>query len=95
MKKIILLLALLPTLASCNPDDCRAKVIGYHMAYQTSEVQEYTHDVKVAELSQNRFIEVPNDYKETTITIRQTGKITYFYIYDVEDKVSDKGWKLV
>jgi hypothetical protein len=69
------------------------KVLNYDVAYITSDVQEYTHDLKIAHLENNIYIQVPDDYDEEYVDIVQTGHETFFYIMSSKEKVSDKGYK--
>lgn len=94
MKKLILL-ALPLLLTSCGKADFREyKVIAYDYAYQTSEVQEYTHDIRVAKIDSGVYVEVPDDYKGYYIQVKPSEKITYYYVYGEEQKVSNGGWVL-
>lgn len=87
MKKISLLLALLMCGCSTNV----VKVQEYVFAYQTSEVQEETHDVRLAHIN-DFYVEVPNNCNYKHISIKKTDQITYYYVYGIEEKVSNKGW---
>lgn len=98
MKKLLLLLPLL--LVSCkNTDVKKFKVDSYCYSYQTSEIQEYTHDCRLAEFTDNEnqtcYVEVETDYNESNIKVKKTDKIVYYRVYDIEYKVSNNGWKLV
>jgi len=95
MKKLLLLLSLL--LVGCkNTDIKKFKVDSYCYSYQTSEIQEYTHDCKLAEFTDNKnqtcYVEVETDYNESNIKVKKTDKIVYYRVYDIEYKVSNNGW---
>lgn len=87
MKKISLLFALLMCGCSTNI----AKVQEYVMAYQTSEVQEYTHDVRLAHIN-DFYVEVDEKCNYKHIAIKKTDNIIYYHVYGIEEKVSNKGW---
>ena len=70
------------------------KVLNYTYAYQTSEVQEYTHDIYLAHCVHDIYIEVPEDHANTYITAKKTDKIIYYRVYDCDFKVSNKGWAM-
>lgn len=72
----------------------RMKITDFTYAYQTSEVQEYTHDVYLAHCTHDIYIEVPEDYSESSIVLKKTNKMIYYYVYGVEYKVSNKGWEI-
>ena len=90
MKIIKLLFLALPLLSSCNPATTH-KVLSYHIAYQTSEVQEYTHDLNLAKISDTVYIEVPQNYHKKTVQIIYNGNIVYYWI-EPYTKVSNQGW---
>lgn len=92
MKKIsLLLLGLLFMMVSCNKTS-KVKVVNYDIAVITSEVQEYTHNLKLAHLDNDIYVEVPNDYNEETINIEYTGKVIYYHTVN-GNKVSNKGYE--
>jgi uncharacterized protein YcfL len=93
MKKIsLLLLGLLFMMASCS-NRSKVKVVNYDVAVITSEVQEHTHNLKLAHLDNDIYVEVPNDYDKDTISIEYTGKVIYYHTVN-GDKVSNKGYEL-
>lgn len=72
----------------------RYKILNYTYAYQTSEVQEYTHDIYLAHCQNDVYIEVPEDYSNSSIRLKKTNKMIYYYVYGVDFKVSNKGWEV-
>ena len=90
MKKLSLLLVPL-LLSGC--DTTSFGVIDYTYAYQTSEVQEYTHDVYLAHCKGDIYVEVPEDYYLSMVDLKKTNKMIYYYVYGVDHKVSNKGWE--
>ena len=72
-------------------------VIGYVYSYQTSEVQEYTHDCRLATFKDYEdnmsYVEVDANYDETFVDVVKSDKKIYYRVYDIEKKVSDNGWK--
>ena len=97
MKKLLFtLLTTTLLLTSCQDQTIIATVSGYTYSYITSEVQDYTHDCYLAIVPDlDSYIEVPNDCLTRHISIKQTNKIIYYYIYEVEHKVSNHGWEYV
>ena len=98
MKKLLLLLPLL--LISCkNTNVKKFKVDSYCYSYQTSEIQEYTHDCRLAifndTIKQKCFVEVPYDYYEKYINVKYTGKKIWYRVYDINEKCYNNGWELV
>ena len=99
MKKLLLLLPLL--LCSCNdskPKDYKTfDVISYAYSYQTSEVQDYTHDCHIAvfkdDVKQYCYVEVPYEYHETAINVKYTGKMIWYYVYGIQARVYNYGWE--
>ena len=73
----------------------RFPIDGYTYSYITSEVQEYTHDVRLAKVpSIGAYIAVPEEYSDPEyVYAKQTGKVVYYWIEEVEDKVSNQGWE--
>lgn len=99
MKKVIAIITLIASvlfLASCvNNEGTEFKVDGFAYAYQTSEVQEFTHDVYLAHCMGDIYVEVPETYYLPSIRLKETQKIIYYRIYGVDHKVSNKGWEFV
>lgn len=96
MKKLLLLLPLL--LCGCKKDYKTFDVISYAYSYQTSEVQEYTHDCKLAQFRDDEnkicYIEVAYSYNKETINVKKDEKLIYYRVYDIEEKVSNNSWEL-
>ena len=101
MKKLLLLLPLL--LAGCKNSTTTEEskmfsVACYVYSYQTSEVQEYTHDCHIAafndDVKQLCYVEVPNEYHDTEINVKYTGKLIWYRIYGIDGKVYNYGWEL-
>lgn len=95
MKKIlgICLALVLIVLVSCHRT-IETKVINYDIAYTTSEVQETTHDLKVANCGNGIYVEVPTEFSKDTIKLKHTGKIIYYHI-STGEKVSNKGYEVI
>ena len=96
MKKLLLLLPLL--LCSCNKDYKTFDIISYAYSYQTSEVQDYTHDCRLAVFTDNEnktcYVEVAYTYNEETINVKKGEKLIYYRVYDIKEKVSNNYWEL-
>ena len=95
MKKIlgISLAVISLMLVSCHKvTEC--KVINYDIAHITSEVQETTHDLKVANCGDGIYVEVPNDFTSENVKIKYTGKMIYYRI-STGEKVSNKGYEVI
>lgn len=100
MKKLLLLL---PLLVACKPKEVitewRATIEGYTYSYQTSEVQEVTHDCYLAIVSSSfedeTFIEIPVNYSKTYVDLVKTNKMIYYWVYDRDYIVSNRGWERV
>ena len=99
MKKLTLKIALLTSillLASCeNNNASEFKVNGFNYAYQTSEVQDYTHDVYLACCMGDIYVEVPETYYYPSIKLKETKKIIFYRVYGIDHKVSNKGWEYI
>lgn len=97
MKKILLLLILLLSGCSSKPKYkyWHAVIQGYDYSYQTSEVQENTHDVRLAICKNETYIEVSENYNKTYVALKYTGKLIYYRVYNNDKKVSNKGWELL
>lgn len=67
----------------------------YAYSYMTSEVQDYTHDVYLACCEGDIYVEVPEWYKEKTVRLAESDKTIWYYVYGIDGKVSNKGWKAV
>lgn len=103
MKKINLLLPLL-LLTGCNntynvankPYEFTVKE--YKIAVQTSEVQEKTHDIRLAYCvagANEAFIEVPLDDNREKLKLVHTGYIiTYKFDSLIAREVSNNGWEI-
>ena len=91
MKKLLLLVSLL--LCACNKN-WHAVIKDYDYAYQTSEVQENTHDIRLAVCDGDVYIEIKESYKKGYVNLKHTGKVIYYRVYKVDEKVSNKGWEL-
>lgn len=91
MKKLSLLLLAPLLLGGCK--HTTFGVVDYTYAYQTSEVQEYTHDIYLAHCKGDIYVEIPENYYSTTIDLKKTNKMIYYYVYGVDHKVSNKGWE--
>ena len=99
MKKLLLLLPLL--LVGCKkeiPAENKFTVVTYCYSYQTSEVQDYTHDCRLAKFRdydyKDCYVEVPPNYNQDTIKVGFTGKVIFYRIYNYDYKVSNNGWEL-
>lgn len=93
MKKLLLLLLIL---AGCtNNSRWHAVIQDKVYAYQTSEVQEYTHDVYLAVCKDDVYVEIPEDYEKEYVPLKKTNKIIYYRVYGIEDKVSNKGYEMI
>ena len=103
MKKLLLLLPLL--LCSCKsknsatPEQSKMfSVASYVYSYQTSEVQDYTHDCRLAVFTDNEnktcYVEVAYTYNEETINVKKSEKLIYYRVYDIKEKVSNNYWEL-
>lgn len=102
MKKLLLLVLPL-LLAGCKNSEPAEQskmfsVACYVYSYQTSEVQEYTHDCHIAvfkdDVKQYCYVEVPYEYHETTINVKYTGKMIWYRVYGIETRVYNYGWEL-
>jgi len=102
MKKLLLLLPLL--LSGCKSKNSSTteqskmfSVAAYVYSYQTSEVQEYTHDCRLAQFIDNEeqwcYVEVESEYNETYVCVKKTDKIIYYRIYSCGEKVSNNRWQ--
>lgn len=95
-KTIILLLASLLLLTACESTKKETfSIRSFTYAYQTSEVQDYTHDVYIAHCNGDIYVEVPETYYQLAIDLTYTKKIVTYYVYGVEHKVSNKGWEFI
>lgn len=93
MKKLLSLLLILTGCA--NNNGWHAVIQDRVYAYQTSEVQEYTHDIYLAVCKNNVYIEISKNYKKSYLPLKKTGKMIYYRIYGIEDKVSNKGYEII
>ena len=103
MKRILLLLPLL--LCSCKSKNSITleqskmfSVASYVYSYQTSEIQEYTHDCKLAQFRDDEkqwcYVEVPNDRHEYSwVQVKKTNKLIWYRVYDTKEKVSNNYWE--
>ena len=78
-----------------NKSNDGCKILDYTYAYQTSEVQEYTHDVYLAHCVNDAYIEVPIGYSKSTVKLKKASKWIYYWVYDVDYEVSNKGWEML
>lgn len=61
--------------ANKSNDGC--KILNYTYAYQTSEIQEYTHDVYLAHCENDIYIEVPIGYSKSTVKLKDSAENIY------------------
>lgn len=96
MKKLLTIVALsMCALTGCSKDNGKLlDVDGYTTAYITSEVQEYTHDLRMAHCENDIYIEVPYGYSKDKVNVEYTGKFVYYWVEDSDVKVSNKGFEL-
>ena len=95
MTKIILkALLLCGLLTGCGETTTTLNVNNYTIAYITSEVQEYTHDLRMGHCEDDIYIEVPYDYSKNTVKVRYTGRLIEYWVEDSDIKVSNKGYEL-
>lgn len=92
MKKLLAVLPLM-LLVACNNN--KYKVEDYTYAYQTSEVQEYTHDIYLAHCENGAYVEVPENYNKSYISLKKIDKVIYYYVYGVDEKVSNMGYEML
>lgn len=90
MKKLLFIIPLL--LCGCSIGS-KEKVLKYTYSYLTSQVQETTKDCKLAVISEDRYIEVDDNYTGEYVNVKYTGNVIYYYVYDTEQKVSNKGYE--
>lgn len=97
MKKLLIIPLLL--MISCgNKNVWKAKIKGYDYAYQTSRVQEYTHDIYLALVGNEAaysYIEVPEDYDNEYVPLTQTEHYYYYRVYGTDKLVSNNGWEYI
>lgn len=93
MKKKFKFIALMLPLLLLTACDKKIKIEGFTYAYQTSEVQDVTHDVYLAHCENDIYIEVDEDYSKGSVAVKKTGNIIYYRVYGRDDKVSNKGWE--
>lgn len=94
MQKLsILLLLPLVLMTACN-NTTYFTILDYAHAYQTSEVQNFTHDIYLAHCAGDIYVEIPDTYDLSYVEVYKTDDVVYYRIYESQFKVSDKGWKL-
>ena len=94
-KIILKALLLCGLLTGCGkPTTTTLNVNNYTIAYITSEVQEYTHDLRMVHCEDDIYIEVPYDYSKNTVNVKYTGKFIEYWVEDSDIKVSNKGYEL-
>ena len=95
IKTILKILLLCCSLAGCGKTTTTTlNVNNYTIAYITSEVQEYTHDLKIGHCEDDIYIEVPYDYSKHTVNVKYTGRFIEYWVEDSDIKVSNKGYEL-
>ena len=94
IKGILKALLLCGLLTGCGKPTTTLNVNNYTIAYITSEVQEYTHDLRMVHCENDIYIEVPYDYSKNTVNVKYTGKLIEYWVEDSEIKVSNKGYEL-
>lgn len=93
-KVILKALLLCGLLTGCGKTTTTLNVNNYTTAYITSEVQEYTHDLRMVHCENDIYIEVPYDYSKNTVNVKYTGRFIEYWVEDSEIKVSNKGYEL-
>lgn len=98
MKKLLAFTLLPLLLVGCKKPQNKFTVLTYCYSYQTSEVQDYTHDCRLAVFVDNEgktcYVEVDYSYYEDTIKVKKTEKNITYRVYSFEEKVSNNGWEL-
>ena len=100
MKKLLAFTLLPLLLVGCKKNEepqNKFTVLTYCYSYQTSEVQAYTHDCRLAKFKDPNmkecYVEVPPNYYKKEVEVEYTGKVIYYRIYYTEGKVSYNGWE--
>lgn len=79
-----------------NENGWHAVIRDYDYAYQTSQVQEITHDIRLAICDNETYIAIDRNYNKSYVPLKYTGNYIYYWVYKVSDqKVSNKGWELL
>ena len=93
IKSIIATIMAFLVLASCSTIARKeVEVESYAVAYQTSEVQEYTHDCYLAKCG-DIYVEVNWGLNLESITIEKTDHVVYWHVHGIDEKVSNEGWQ--
>lgn len=102
MRKLLAFTLLPLLLVGCKNKEKESQnkftILTYCYSYQTSEVQDYTHDCRLAKFRDIKsiecYVEVPQDYNEDTVEVSYTGKKIFYRVYYVDVKVSNNGWEV-
>lgn len=102
MKKLLIFTLLPLLLVGCKNKEKEPQnkftVLNYCYSYQTSEIQDYTHDCRLAKFKdldkKECYVEVSPNYNKSEIEVEYTGKVIYYRIYYYDYKVSNNGWEV-
>ena len=91
--KLRRILPIVAMLAGCSSPYTEYRVVSYETAVITSEVQDYTHDLRIANLGNDIYVEVPQDYDSEYLAAEYTGEVVYYWLEGYSEKVSNRGWE--